>query len=148
MRAAVSRKRIGVAWSRSRRPASVGTTGRRSEPVIASLACSLVGHEGALTVTPGSMAEELLGVDRTVERYHCSYGLNPAYTGVLEAHGMRFTGHDGADARIAELPGHPFYLATLFQPELAGESGYCHPVVRGFAEAAVRRARTGPRVAG
>lgn len=113
------------------------------DAVISALSCSLVGHEGSLTLTPGSTAEALLGVDRTVERYHCSYGLNPDYADALEAHGMRFTGHDGQDVRIAELPGHPFFLATLFQPELSGESGHCHPLVIGFAEAAIRRAGQG-----
>lgn len=117
--------------------------GAEGDLVISALACSLVGHEGALTLTPGTTAEALLGVSRTVERYHCSYGLNPSYAGVLEEHGLRFSGNDGTDARIAELPGHPFFLATLFQPELAGESGHCHPLVRGFAEAAVRRAGVG-----
>jgi CTP synthase (UTP-ammonia lyase) len=109
--------------------------------VIVPLACSLIGHEGAIDVTPGSMAERILGVERTVERYHCAYGMNPAYVDTLRAHGLRFTGHDDAgDARIAELPGHPFFLATLFQPELAGDGGRCHVIVRAFAAAAVEHA--------
>lgn len=116
------------------------------ERVITALSCSLVGHEGALTLAPGSAAEEMFGVSRTVERYHCSYGLNPEYADVLERHGMRLTGHDGTDVRVAELPGHPFFMATLFQPELAGESGHCHALIRAFAEAAVRRS-TGPGAA-
>jgi CTP synthase (UTP-ammonia lyase) len=108
------------------------------ESVIVPLACSLVGHEGAIDVTPGSMAERILGVERTVERYHCAYGVNPAYVETLAANGLRFTGHDEAgEVRIAELPGHPFYLATLFQPELAGDGSRCHVIVRAFAEAAV-----------
>ena len=42
--------------------------------------------------------------------------------------------------RIAELPGHPFFLATLFQPELAGDGTRAHPIIRAFATAAVRHA--------
>ncbi len=42
--------------------------------------------------------------------------------------------------RIAELPGHPFFLTTLFQPELAGDGSRPHPVVRAFARAAVEHA--------
>lgn len=58
---------------------------------------------------------------------------------------MRFTGHDGGgEARIAELPSHPFFLATLFQPELAGDGGRPHPIVRAFATAAVTRAGAAP----
>jgi CTP synthase (UTP-ammonia lyase) len=110
--------------------------------LITPMTCSLVGHEGAVDVTPGSMAERILGVERTVESYHCAYGLNPAHLDLFGAHGMRFTGQDDdGEVRIAELPGHPFYLATLFQPELAG-GGRCHPAIRAFAEAAVTHAAT------
>ncbi|WP_329181826.1 hypothetical protein [Streptomyces sp. NBC_01477] len=38
------------------------------------------------------------------------------------------------------MPGHPFYLATLFQPELAGDGTDPHPFITAFAEAAVTRA--------
>jgi CTP synthase (UTP-ammonia lyase) len=109
--------------------------------VIVPLACSLVGHEGAVTVTPGTLAERIIGADRTVERYHCSYGLNRAHLATLAARGMRFSGHDDAgDVRIAELPGHPFFLGTLFQPELAGDGTRPHPVIRAFAAAVVANA--------
>jgi CTP synthase (UTP-ammonia lyase) len=84
-------------------------------------------------VEPGSLAEEVQGA----ERYHCSYGLNPAYLDRIRAHGLRFSGTDkDGEPRIAELPGHPFYLTTLFQPELAGDGTRPHPIIRAFAEAA------------
>ncbi|GLW32476.1 CTP synthase C-terminal region-related (seleno)protein [Actinoplanes regularis] len=111
-----------------------GSTGAE---LIVPLACSLAGHEAAVELTPGSLAERLLGTARTVERYHCSYGLSPAYLDLLTSRGLRFTGHDeSGEVRVAELPGHPFYLATLFQPELASEAP--HPLIRGFAQAVVR----------
>lgn len=107
-------------------------------PLIVPLSCSLVGHEGPVHLTRGSLAERIFGVERSVERYHCGYGLDQAYVPVLEAHGLRFTGHDDTgEARIAELAGHPFLLGTLFQPELAGDGSRCHVVIRAFAEAAV-----------
>jgi CTP synthase (UTP-ammonia lyase) len=110
--------------------------------MIIALACSLAGHEGAVRLTAGSLVERILGVERAVERYHCSYGLHPDYVDVLADHGMRFTGHDDTGAvRIAELPDHPFFLATLFQPELATvEGARAHPIIRAFAEAAVAHA--------
>jgi CTP synthase (UTP-ammonia lyase) len=111
------------------------------QQVVVPLTCSLVGHEGAVRVEPGSLAERALGAERSIERYHCAYGLNPSYAEMLAAHGLRFTGHDDEGAiRIAELPAHPFYLVTLFQPELAGDGDTCHPIVRAFAEAAVAQA--------
>jgi CTP synthase (UTP-ammonia lyase) len=105
--------------------------------LIVELACSLAGHEAAVDVTPGSLIERLLGATRTVERYHCSYGLAETHVDLLAAHGMRFTGRDASGAvRAAELPDHPFFLVTLFQPELAGDGTDPHPIIRGFVAAA------------
>ncbi|GAA3389628.1 CTP synthase C-terminal region-related (seleno)protein [Streptomyces roseoviridis] len=109
--------------------------------LVAPLACSLVGHEGAVRVTPGSLAASVLGAERTTERYHCNYGPDSRHLDTLRAHGMRFTGEDeDGQVRILELPGHPFFMATLFQPELAGDGTRPHPVVRAFARAAAERA--------
>ncbi|MFG3225055.1 hypothetical protein ACGF07_09765 [Kitasatospora sp. NPDC048194] len=113
--------------------------GRRQ--VIAPLSCSLVGHEGAVTVTPGTLAERALGATRTQERYHCSYGLNAEYLDRLRAHGLRFSGaDDSGDVRVLELPEHPFFLGTLFQPELSGDGSRPHPMIRALAAAAVAHA--------
>lgn len=106
------------------------------QPVIAPLACSLVGHEAAVNLAPGSLAEQVLGAERTVERYHCAYGLNTSYLDVLTRHGLRFSGHDDdGEVRAVELPDHPFFLATLFQPELLGATPRPHRIIRAFAGA-------------
>lgn len=108
--------------------------------LIVPLECSLDGHEGAVQVTPGTRAAELLGVERSMERYHCSYGLDTSRLDLLREHGMVFSGYDDAgDPRIAELPEHPFYLATLFQPELAGNGTRPHPFIQAFAHAVAGR---------
>lgn len=108
------------------------------ELLLVPLTCSPTGHEGAIRVAAGTLAERILGAGRTVERYHCAYGANPEYVATLQAHGPAFSGHDDAgDVRIAELPDHPFFLGTLFQPELADEPRP-HPIIRAFAEAVVR----------
>jgi CTP synthase (UTP-ammonia lyase) len=117
------------------------------DAVIVPLACSLVGHESSVRVAPGSRAALLLGAYRTQARYHCSYGLNPQYLEVLRAHGLAFTGADeSGEVRIAELPTHPFFLATLFQPELDGDGTRAHPLITGLVAAAADRAqgRSGP----
>jgi len=125
------------------RGANAEITPNGEELVIVALQCSLAGHEQAVRITSGSLAERALGAERIVERYQCSYGLAPAYRDLLAGHGLAFTGEDDAgDVRIAELPGHPFFLATLFQPELAGEPRP-HPIIRAFAAAAGGHARAG-----
>jgi CTP synthase (UTP-ammonia lyase) len=109
--------------------------------VVIALACSLAGHQGTVHIRPGSRAERILGDTKTFVHYLCSYGVNPAYLGLLTQHGLEFTGHDdNGDVRIAELPEHPFFLATLFQPELH-EGPRPHSLIRAFAEAAAENAR-------
>ncbi|MGW3039358.1 CTP synthase C-terminal region-related (seleno)protein [Kitasatospora sp. NPDC001159] len=114
------------------------------QQVIVPLSCSLVGHEGAVVVTPDTLAERVLGATRTQERYHCNYGLNADYLDRLRTHGLRFSGADeSGQARMLELPEHPFFLASLFQPELSGDGTRAHPVIRALAAAAVAHAGLG-----
>ena len=111
--------------------------------VIVELACSLVGHEGPIRYTPGTLIARIAGAERSFERYPCSYGISPAYIETLESAGVVFGAHDEDGApRALELGDHPFFLGPLFQPELAGDGTRAHPVIRAFAEAVVsRRAR-------
>ncbi len=116
--------------------------GDGGELVIVELECSLVGHEGAIAFEPGTLIRSVMGVERSVERYHCSYGISPAYLDALRAGGVVFGAHDDAgDVRALELPGHPFFLGTLFQPELAGDGTRAHPVIRAYADACATRAQ-------
>ncbi|MEV0634285.1 hypothetical protein AB0I77_04760 [Streptomyces sp. NPDC050619] len=110
------------------------------DPLIEPLACSLVGHEGVVAIEPGSLAQSVIGSERTVERYFCAYGPS-RHLDTLRAHGLRFSGYDeDGHVRIVELPGHPFFLASLFQPELSGDGSRPHPIVRALARAAVEHA--------
>ena len=109
--------------------------------IIVELECSLVGHEGPITYSPGTLIQRIAGVERSLERYHCSYGIAPEYVATLEQAGVIFGAHDDDGApRALELAGHPFFLGTLFQPELAGDGTRAHPVIRAFAEATTLRA--------
>lgn len=109
--------------------------------VIAPLACALLGHDGVVRTAPGSLAEAVIGAQRSVERYQCAYGPAGRHLETLRSRGLRFSGADDEGrVRIVELPGHPFFLATLFQPELAGDGTRAHPAVRAFAVAAVGHA--------
>ena len=84
-----------------------------------------------------------------MERYHCSYGIAPRFVEQLEQAGVVFGAHDEDGApRALELPGHPFFLGTLFQPELAGDGTRAHPVIRAFAEAVVSRRARGRSTSG
>jgi CTP synthase (UTP-ammonia lyase) len=111
-----------------------------SDLIVVPMACSLVGHQGMVQLTADTHAERLLGRGQTFERFFCRYGVNPAYVETLASHGLVFSGHDSeGDVRIAELPSHPFYLAALFQPELA-DGPRPHAFIRAFAAAATTHA--------
>jgi CTP synthase (UTP-ammonia lyase) len=111
-----------------------------SDYLIVPLECSLKGHEEAVMIVPGTLAARISGPGRRTERYHCSYGLNPEYMEALTGSGLRFSGFDDSgQVRIAELPGHPFFMGTLFQPELQGDGTQPHQIIRAFAVAASER---------
>jgi CTP synthase (UTP-ammonia lyase) len=116
-------------------------TPEAEDQLIVPLECSLVGHEEAVMTAPGTLAAKITGPGRRTERYHCSYGLNPAYLGVLTSGGLRFSGFDDSGhVRIAELPGHPFFIGTRFQPELQGDGTRPHPIICALAAAAAEHA--------
>ncbi|MEU7894452.1 gamma-glutamyl-gamma-aminobutyrate hydrolase family protein [Nonomuraea sp. NPDC049152] len=113
--------------------------------LLLPLACSLAGHEGLVRLAPGSLVEQIMGVPTSVESYNCSFGLNAGYEQRLADGGLAFTGRaDDGTVRVAELPGHPFFLATLFQPELHGDASKAHPIITAFATAVAGRAVSGP----
>lgn len=117
------------------------STPQARDQLIIPLECSLVGHEESVMVVPGTLAAKIAGPGRRTERYNCAYGLNPLYLEALTQGGMRFSGFDdNGQVRIMELPGHPFFLGTLFQPELNGDGPSPHPVIRALAVAAAEHA--------
>jgi CTP synthase (UTP-ammonia lyase) len=69
--------------------------------------------------------------------------LNPHYEALLEGASLKISGRDsGGEVRIVELEGHPFYIATLFQPERSAFKGHAHPLITAYV-AAVLEQRTG-----
>ncbi len=108
-------------------------------PLIAPLACSLVEQTGRVHFTDGSRLREIYGVDSADEPYRCRYGLNPKYERLFAETPLRVAARDGAgEVRAVELVGHPFFVATLYQPERAALRGAGHPLVEAFVAAAGR----------
>lgn len=106
------------------------------EQLIVPLDCSLLGEEATVVVTGGTRAAQILGPGPATERYFCRYGLNRDYLATLESNGLVFSGRDEkGDPRVAELPGHQFYMGSLFQPELSSGPGWAHPLIAAFATA-------------
>jgi len=47
------------------------------------------------------------------------------------------------EVRAVELDGHPFFVATLFQPERAALKGQATPLIGAFVATCASRARSG-----
>jgi CTP synthase (UTP-ammonia lyase) len=110
-------------------------------PVIDLLDCSLFESVERIRLGAGSRAAAALGAEETTERYRCRYGFSPAYWHRLQGTVLRITGTNASgEPRVLELDGHPFFVATLFQPELrARDEGRAHPLIRALLEAATRQ---------
>jgi CTP synthase (UTP-ammonia lyase) len=105
--------------------------------LIAPLACSLVEKSGRIKFAEGSRLRAIYGTAEAEEQYHCNYGLNPAYETLLDGTALRVSGRDeSGEVRAVELDGHPFFFATLFQPERSALRGARHPLVSVFVAAA------------
>jgi CTP synthase (UTP-ammonia lyase) len=106
-------------------------------PLISPLACSLAETQGTVTFLPGSKVGRIYGQATATEQYNCNFGFNPCYRSILEHQMLYVSGvDDRGDARVVELEDHPFFIATLFQPERAVLSGVSHPLIKAFVSAA------------
>jgi CTP synthase (UTP-ammonia lyase) len=120
------------------RDAAHGESGAQGVPlVIDKLACSLVGQAHAVRILPGTRAHRAYGVERAVEQFRCSYGLNPLYRESFAGGPLQVVGTDlEGEVRIVELPAHRFFLATLFLPQLTSSVESPHPLIVAYLKTA------------
>ncbi len=108
--------------------------------IVTPLSCALVEAAGDVVFEPDSRLRRIYGADRVCETYRCSYAMNPAYEPVLAAKDLRFVARDpDGGVRACELPGHPFFVATLYQPERSALRGETHPLITEAVRAAMAR---------
>jgi len=110
-------------------------------PLIAPLVSALPGVKARVRFTNGSVLRRAYGASESVEEYHCSFALNPRYRRLLEGGALAVTAVDDQDqVRAVELDGHPFFVATLFEPELRSlpAGAPSSPIVNAFVAACVR----------
>lgn len=110
------------------------------ELVITKLSCSLVEQEEELTVTDtSSLLYSIIGKEKLLGRYYCSYGLNEAYHATLKEHGLTVTAFSpDKQVRAFELNTHPFFLGTLFQPALTSTADAPDPVIVSFIQHSIK----------
>lgn len=111
-------------------------------PVIIPLVCCLKGEQAALRLADGSrLAQVYSGAEEATETFHCQYGLNPDFAETIESSELSISGWDAeGEPRAFELPGHPFFIGTLFQPELSSTPGAIHPLIESYLAAVIQHA--------
>jgi CTP synthase len=94
----------------------------------------------ACELTPGSLAQRVYNANLVHERHRHRYEFNCLYERTLTEHGLRISGRspDGKFVEIAELAGHPWYLAVQFHPEFKSKPTRPHPLFAAFIAAAYR----------
>ncbi|UWF47972.1 CTP synthase [Pseudomonas sp. N3-W] len=108
--------------------------------LLTPLTCSLVEAVDSIHLVADSLIARAYENTEIHEGYRCRYGVNPEFEHELLSQQLRAVGHDSAgDLRAVELSGHPFFVATLFQPERAALKGTLPPLVRAFIEACARQ---------
>lgn len=100
-------------------------------------------------IQPDTRAAKIYGVRKISERHRHRYEVNNQYLPQLLENGL-VIGAVNAEldlVEMIELPGHPWFVACQFHPELKSRVNRAHPLFREFVRAAVnyRKGRTDVR---
>jgi CTP synthase (UTP-ammonia lyase) len=107
--------------------------------VVHALPCSLVEVSETISLPPGSHLAAIYGLPEIREGYRCSYGVNPDFQEALFGGSLRACAHgEDGSIRALEATDHPFFLATLFQPERKALAGIAVPLAEALLSAAFR----------
>jgi len=105
-------------------------------PLISKLSCSLSGQTGKVKIVAGSKAHSIYRVGEAMEDFACNYGVNPLYQSHLNSDDLCVSGLDEDGAiRIVELKSQPFFVATLFLPQLRSSTEKPHPLILAYLQA-------------
>jgi len=108
-----------------------------SLPLIVPLVCSLKNSKGVILLKDGSNIKKIHNQESIEEDFNCNFGVNPNLQYLLEKNSfIDITGLDSdGNIRVIELTDHPFFIATLYQPERSALKGITHPLITAFLEA-------------
>lgn len=106
-------------------------------PLISRLECRIAGETRTVRLLPGSASVHAYGREEAEEAFRCHFGLNPKYRLKVLTDPLRVAGvDDNGEVRVVELSNHPFFVATLFLPQLASTPTAPHPLIVAYLRAA------------
>jgi CTP synthase (UTP-ammonia lyase) len=91
-----------------------------------------------LTLRPGSLLAGFYRATSAEEEYFCNFEVNPEYVAAFEETRLLPAAFgEQRELRAVERAAHPFFVATLFQPQLSSREDRPHPVLTAYLKAAV-----------
>jgi CTP synthase len=99
----------------------------------------LGGHD--IRIKKDSFANKMFKSDKIRRRFRHRFEVNPEYVDQLVKHGIVFSGYtpDKKIMQITELPGHPYFIAGQFHPELTSSVESPDEMFFGLVKAAAKR---------
>ncbi len=123
-----------------------------SHYVVTPISCALPNRradgptasgEERLKILPGTLLHTICGSEEDSEQFYCTYGVNEEYEKQFQATGLRVSARGIlGETRAVEMPGHRFFIATLFQPQLSSRPEAPHRLLLAFLRAAMRFRKT------
>ena len=117
-----------------------------AHPIITPVACPVPDcGAGApklsglrkLALKSGTLLARIYGRPVANEEYFCNFEVNPKYLTDFERSGLTLSAFgERGEMRGLEIREHPFFVATLFQPQLGSLEGAPHPLITAFVQAA------------
>lgn len=111
--------------------------------LLTALVCPVAHQTLKISLLPESFPARVYGRTEIEEYYYCTFGINPAFRGEVDASGLKVVGKDqDGEPRVLQLPEHRFYVATLFVPGASYTEGVvelegAHPLVRALLLAGI-----------
>lgn len=108
--------------------------------VIRQLPYQLARRKMTISFLPGSQVAGIYGEKTAIERYFCQCGVSLEMEPFFGGQALRSTGADEeGEFRVIELMDHPFFIGTLFVPQIRSTEVLPHPLITAFVQAATRR---------
>jgi CTP synthase (UTP-ammonia lyase) len=129
---ALVRSRAGITY------AAHGESDPEAEfQAIVPLECSLYGETRTVYPINGTTLASICGSEPFDGFHWCGFGVAEGISDVLIQSGVVISAiGDDVGVEAIEMPDHPFFLATAFQPQVGtGISGLVHPLIESFVNA-------------
>ncbi len=102
---------------------------------ISKMSCSLVGTKGKVVIYDNTMARKIYNSSEVEVDYFCSYGLNNEFRDLVFQGDLVAGGSDiNNEIRIVELKKHPFFMATLYVPQVVSTAEHPDPLITEFVK--------------